>query len=158
MEGGKISWKRFFFSLVWSRNFPCLGQAAARGKTPLEKAFFPGFEQDFSNFWEEKITWKSRFFPIFGLAWSWFFQDLGWIWEYLEPNPAGASWPHSQPLECARIAPKWDFPKNSHLGKGLSPLLPCSRDGGDFLGGGKSQILGSGAAESWELIPLIGSL
>lgn len=122
--------KIFFFPLVWSRIFSIFG----RKKSP-EKAVFP-------HFW----AGLELVLPGFGV-------DLG-IFGTKPSRSSLASFPASgMHQNCSKMGFSQKFP----FWEGAFPTPPCSRDGGDFLGGGKSQI-SSGAAESWELIPLIGSL
>lgn len=113
----------------------------------MEKPFSPGFEWDFSMFWEIKITWKIRFSLV-----------LGWP----GAGPAGVWGGFGNPGLIPHLwnAPKWDFPQNSLFWKGFSPLLPLEPGWGKifffFLGWGK--IPNPRLWSSWELIPLIGSL
>lgn len=128
--------KLFFFGFEHDFSVDPAAEQFPEGKI-VGNPFFLGFGRDFSMFWEIKITWKIRFSLV-----------LGWP----GAGPAGVWGGFGNPGLIPHLwnAPKWDFPQNSLFWKGFSPLLPLELGWGKmnffFWGGGKSQILGSGAA------------
>lgn len=134
--------------------FPVAAEQFPEGKI-MEKPFFLGFEWDFSMFWEEKKHLEK-------LVLGWPGAGSARVW-----GGFGNIWNQTQQEHPGLIPNLWNVPEL--LQSGISPQIPFlgrvfltpppgARMGGIFFWGWKSQILGSGAAKSWELIPLIGSL